>query len=131
MPRSVELVSATFEDELAKTFPGIAADLQKLRDRWGEEEPGLHNVVSDVLEPYIERAVDSGDPYQLRRACVFMERMATSPDENLPNALQVSLLEVLGDDRERLERARRVMRRWSPSTLALSHEIERSWGRET
>jgi hypothetical protein len=40
----------------------------------------------------------------------------------------VSLLEVLGDDRARLDRARREIR---PATLALSHEIERFWGRET
>ena len=54
--------------------------------------------------------------------------MATSPDPSVRNALQVSLLEVLGDDRARLETARRDM---GPATLALSHEIERFWGRET
>src|SRR5215210_6617607 len=110
MRRSAELVSATFEDELLKTFPGIAADLRALKDYWEPDEPGLYAIVGEVLTPYVERAADSEDPYQLKRACLFMERMATSPDVDLPNALQVGLLEVLGDDRERLERARRVMR---------------------
>lgn len=54
--------------------------------------------------------------------------MATSPDDDLRNALTVSLLENLGDDRQRLEKARLTM---GPATLALSHEIERFWGRET
>jgi hypothetical protein len=122
------MVAASFEGELLADIPEIAPDLHGLRSWWGEDEPGLHNVVGDVLAPYVERAVDSGERDQLRRSCVFMERMATSPDESLRNALQVSLLEVIGDQRERLEKARRAM---GPATLALSHEIERFWGRET
>jgi hypothetical protein len=79
-----------------------------------------------LLKTHVERAVDSGEPDRLLRACLFMERMATSPDESLRNALQVSVLEELGDDRARLQKARLAMR---PATLALSREIERFWGR--
>ena len=84
-------------------------------------------MVGNVLAPHVERVVDAGEQEELRRACAFMERMATSPDERLRNALQVSLLEVLGDDRRRLETARLVM---GPAARKLSVEIERFWGRE-
>jgi hypothetical protein len=85
-------------------------------------------VVGDVLRPYVERTVDAGDAARVQSVCAFLERMATSPDEGVVNALAVSLLEVLGDHRDRLEPARQSM---SPAMLALSREVERFWGRET
>jgi hypothetical protein len=117
-----------FEEELLATMPELESDLKTLKEWWGEDEPGLHIVVGDVLKPHVERAVDAGAWSRIHLACLFMERMATSSDERVRNALQVSLLEVLGDDRERLEKARLAM---EPATLALSHEIERFWGRES
>jgi hypothetical protein len=122
------MVARRFEEELVAHIPETASDLHALRSSWGEDEIGLHIVVGDVLAPHVERAVDSDEQDRIHRVCAFMERMATSTDERLRNALQVSLLEVLGDDRARLEKARLAM---GPATLALSHEIERFWGRES
>ena len=122
-------LTANFEQELVAAFPELAGDLRALRDESGEHDPpGIHTVVASVLVEYVERAVDSDDPDQLQRVCDFMEHMATSADLHVRNALQVSLLEVLGDDRVRLEKARYEM---GPATLELSQEIERFWGRET
>ena len=118
----------TFEDELVAVMPELIPDLEALRGSWGDDRPGVGIVVSDVLGKHVERAVDAGAWWQIQTACHFMERMATSPDDDLRNALTVDLLENLGDDRERLEKARLTM---GPATLALSHEIERAWGRET
>jgi hypothetical protein len=122
------MVKETFEEELVAAMPELAADLEALRASWGDDKPGVHIVVGDVLGKHVERAVDAGAWWQIHTACHFMERMATSLDEELRNALTVSLLENLGDDRERLEKARLAM---GPKTLTLSHEIERFWARET
>jgi hypothetical protein len=35
-----------------------------------------NSLVGRVLEPHVEREIDSGDPDRLQRACSFMERMA-------------------------------------------------------
>ncbi len=122
------MVTETFEEELVAAIPELATDLEALRAWWGDDKPGVHIVVGDVLRKHVERAVDAGARWRIHAAFHFMERMATSPDVGLRNALTVSLLENLGDDRERLEKARLTM---GPQTLALSHEIERFWGRET
>lgn len=128
MHRHENLSSESFEAELLADLLGVAPDVQALREWWGADEPGLHIVVGDVLAPQIIRAAESGDDASLQSLCVFMERMATSSDERVRNALTVSLLERLGDDRERLDRARTAM---GPKTLALSREIEGFWGRES
>ena len=99
------MVKETFEEELVAAMPELAPDLEALRAWWGDDKPGIHIVAADVLGKHVERAVDAGAWWQIHTACHFMERMATSPDDDLRNALQVGLLENLGDDRERLERA--------------------------
>ena len=122
------LSSESFEAALVAALPEVAPDLRLLADSWGEETPGLHVVVGDVLAPRVVEAAESGDDRRLQSVCGFMERMATSPDERVRNALTVSVLERLGDDRERLDKARVSM---GPETLALSQQIERFWGRES
>jgi hypothetical protein len=121
------MVTETFEEELLAAMPDRAADLEELRASWNDDEPPMGMVVASVLGKHVARAVDAGAWWDIHTACQFMERMATSPDVDLRNSLTVELLETLGDDRERLEKARRTM---GPATLALSHEIERFWGRE-
>jgi hypothetical protein len=66
--------------------------------------------------------VDAGDPVRVQSVRAFLERMATSPDERVVNALAVSLLEVLGDDRDRLERARQSMGLAPPATARSGKE---------
>jgi hypothetical protein len=122
------MTADTFEAALVADLPELASDLRALQDSWGDDKPGLHIVVGDVLAPYVKQSVDASDGARLQNVCDFLERMATSPDEQLVNALAVSLLEGLGDDRDRLMRAREAM---GPATLALSHEVERFWGRES
>ena len=53
--------------------------------------------------------------------------MALSPDVRIRYALSDSVLEELGDDRERLVKARLKM---GPATLTRSHPVERDRGRE-
>jgi hypothetical protein len=121
------LTAETFEAALVADLPEVTPELQKLRESWGDDEPGLHVVVGDVLTPYVSETVDLGDTVRLSEACAFLEGMATSKHERVRNALTVSLLERLGDDPARLDTARAAM---GPQTLALSREIERFWGRE-
>jgi hypothetical protein len=129
-PEMRELMT-NFEKDLV-ALPELAGKLRALRYEYGPatefDPPGIHTVIAVVFVEYVELAVDSGEPDRIQRLYRFMERMATSTELVVRNALQVSLLEVLGDDRARLDRARREM---GPATLALSHEIERFWGRET
>ena len=67
------------------------------------------------------------NPQLLGRLFDFMEKMASSADLNINNLLTDNVLEIIGDDKLLLARARKMM---GPKTLELSHEIEKSWGRE-
>jgi hypothetical protein len=94
---------------------------------WGGDDPGDHNLFANVVNPYLWDALqqrESGD--DLDRLFAFIERMAVE-DESLAGVVQVTICERLGDDRQVLAHARRLM---GPETLRHSVWIERFWCRE-
>jgi hypothetical protein len=112
---------------VAEALPELRPRLDEVLTYWHDEEPGLHVLVGETLNPWLvaELAVPANDE-TLRRAFAFVEELATT-DDALENVVCVTVCAQLGDDSALLERARPMM---GERTLALSHEIERFWGRE-
>jgi hypothetical protein len=106
MDHPVTLCAENFEAEFVPAFPEFAADVRGVRGLWGDDEPGLSTIASDELRKTIVDTVDAGAHDELDALCQFMERMALSPDARIRYALSDSVLEELGDDRERLVKAR-------------------------
>lgn len=114
--------------QLLHTFPELTSSYNEYMEWWDGEDPGLHNLMGDVLGPYMRESLElDTDPKLIKRIFAFLERMATSPDEAVVNVLMVTLLERLGDDKKLLERAYAYM---SPYTREASDEIEQYWGRK-
>jgi hypothetical protein len=120
------LIRENAGEELVAAVPELRSGYEGTLFWWGGEEPGLHLLFGEVVNPYLMRELktrDSGD--DLKRIFDFLERMATTDDE-LANVVAVTVCERLGDEQEVLARARRLM---GPDTLILSEEVERFWGR--
>lgn len=126
MPQDTPLTAENLALAMRASLPELAPDFQRLVDEWEDEEPGI-TLVADVLVPHVVDAARADDEARLRVLSTFMERMATSPDRRIQDALMAGVLEVVGDDRPALDRARESM---GPRTLALSIEVETFWGRE-
>ena len=126
MPPDAPLTQRNLAAAMRASLPELAAAFVTLIDEWEDDEPGITSVAA-LLIPEVVEAAHESDELRLRALSTFMERMATSSDEDVRNALTVGALEMIGDDRPALERARKTMR---PETLALSIAIETFWGRE-
>jgi hypothetical protein len=120
----------TLIDEFINNFP----DLTKLaeEDTWwkGDEEyePNVYVFVGSIFNRYlIEQLSILQNEDLLNRIFDFLESMAVSEDASVREVLTDGILEVLGDDKQILERARAFMK---SNTLRMSHEVEKSWGRE-
>jgi hypothetical protein len=120
----------TLIDEALGKFPEIR-DLAQQKPYWqgnDEHDPLVHVFFGDVLNRFlIEQLSLMKNVGLLQRIFEFMESMAVSEDKSVRDLLSTGMLEVLGDDKHILERARTLM---GSNTLRMSHEIEKSWGRE-
>lgn len=106
-------------------------NLPELRDAyqaeliwWDTEIPSPHVVYGDVLNPYLERLVRSGDEAALRRAFSFLEILSCSEDTRVQEIVAVTVCEGLSADERLLNLARRYM---GTATRKISDEVEKFW----
>lgn len=126
MSPDVPLTAENLAAAMRASLPELAVAFQTLVDESEDDEPGI-TAVAALLVPEVVEAAHRADKVRLRALSTFMERMATSADQRVRNALTDGALEVIGDDRPTLERVRETMGR---ETLALSIAVETFWGRE-
>jgi len=112
-------------DVLAEYVPELKEAYQGELRWWGDQRPGPHVVYGDILNPYLERLLHSGDEAKLRQVFEFVERLAGNPDERVQELVAVTICEYLGGDAERLSAARRFM---GPVTARYSRAVEQFWG---
>ena len=121
----------TLIESIIENIPELKESAENKKQCWyqGEDEyPLVYIFLGDVLNPFLVELLNNMDNEKLiDRIFEFFETMAQSEDINIREALTAGTLEVLGDDKERLRKARAFMRL---NALLLSHEIEMSWGRE-
>lgn len=122
-----EIISGNVLNELVKQIPEIKNLLLEELNWWRGEEPGLHNIFGNVLNPFlVELLAKEGEEELKVRIFGFLEQMAISPDEYVENILAVTVLERLGDDKSILEEAYKYM---GAQTRITSDQIEIGWGR--
>jgi len=116
-------------DEFMKAFPEFEAGAKEELDFWEGEEPAVHVFFANVLSPPLEKELIKIDKNHalLRRIFSFLEEMATSEDEQVQEVAAVTILEHLGDDKERLRSARLLM---GNHTRKMSEKVEKGLGRE-
>ncbi len=91
---------------------------------WGDEQPGPHVIYGDILNPYIDRLLQSEEAVALRRVFDFLEMLARSEDLRVQELVAVTVCEYLGNNDEHLHQARHFMR---PATLRHSDDVEKFW----
>lgn len=119
-PRPSEIV------ELVTAMPHLADAIDDFEKecRDDPEAPGLYlcvDVIWDWLNPLLENGSEIDPAF-----FVWLEDLATSPEQATRTFLKVGLLEVMGDNPRSLERLRAQM---GPATVMASVEIEAFWGR--
>ena len=112
-------------DRLIEHIPELSEAYEAALEWWGNEKPGPHVVYGDILNPYIDRLLQSGDEPSLRRIFHFLEKLSRSEDQRVQEIVSVTVCEQLTNNKERLQEARRFM---GSATLKLSDEIEKFWG---
>ena len=121
----------TLIEEFIRTFPKFSDIAERKRKWWEgdpEDQPLVHVFFGDIVAHYlVEELTAPKSEGLLRRLFEFLESMAISDDDQVREVLTDSILEYLGDDKKILRKARALM---GSKTLKLSHEVEKSWGRE-
>jgi hypothetical protein len=121
------LTSITYEnvsEKLIEHLPELREAYETEQKWWGGEKPGPHVVYGDVLNPYVDILLQSGDAPALRRVFEFLETLSCSEDQRVQELVAVTVCEHLGSDQERLRQAVRFM---GPATLKHSRDVERFW----
>jgi hypothetical protein len=122
-------------DNIIKEFIASFPEIERLSNqeilKWKDEEspePPAHVFFGNVLNLFlVEELKIMKNNSLLERIFHFLELMATSGNEDVRGILTATVLEYLGDDKEILTKARSLM---GKETLKLSHEVEKTWGRE-
>jgi hypothetical protein len=119
----------TLIKELTNSFPEMKELINEELEREASfNEPLPHVFFGYVFNPFIlEELASMRNKELLKRMFKFLELMAISKDKDVKGVLTATILERLGDDKNILERARKLM---GKETSKLSHQVERSWGRE-
>lgn len=125
MASSLDITYENVSHMLVEYLPEFAERYQSELKWWGNRKPGPHVVYGDILNPYIDQLLRSGDEPRLRRLFDFIEVLAGSPDLRIQELVAVTVCEFLGDDPERLKASKRFM---GPHTVKRSSEVERFWG---
>ncbi|RXJ04372.1 hypothetical protein DS745_03025 [Anaerobacillus alkaliphilus] len=110
-----------------KNFPEYEATLKEHLDDYGELL--AHVFYGDTIcVKLIELLKDDTDnEEEIKKIFLLLEKMAVEGDIDVKEVLQVSILEVLGDDKDLLEKSYKYM---GDKTNIASDEIERFWGRK-
>lgn len=111
-------------DALTKHLPELRSRYEVELKWWGDERPGPHVVYGDILNPYIDRLLQSREEAALHRVFNFIELLSSSGDLRVQELVTVTVCEHLGDDEARLHQARRFM---GSATLKHCDDIERFW----
>lgn len=112
-------------DLLAARAPELRDEIDEVRRWWAPDEAGQHIVYGDVLDPYLERLLKTGEnDSRLREVFAFLEELARNPDVHVQEVLGVTVLEYVLGHPSLLARAREFM---APATLTMADELERGW----
>ena len=117
----------TLVSQLIQAIPEIEPAYNDELTWWDDEQPGVHAIFGNVLNPLlIEKLTLREDKQLLERIFDFFELMASSRDEKVTEVLLCTVLERLGDDDLILKQAEPFMK---DTTKKLCHDLEKELGR--
>jgi hypothetical protein len=86
----------TMSTRLVDAVPEIADMVARQRQEWAPEEPGQHNLYSEIVVPYIVSLLtEHADAGIVQRLFDHLEALADSPDEDAENVFCVTVVEEL------------------------------------
>lgn len=113
-------------NRLLDAVPELRPGYDVVLKHWDGEQPGLHNVLGELLNPHIEELLEgSASNAQLVKVFGFVEELARHAEQHVQEVAGVTVVENLLRNKRWLARAREYM---GPFTLAISNEMERDWG---
>jgi hypothetical protein len=98
-------------EQLIQAVPELADAYEEYRREWAPEEPGPHNVYSEIPVPSVATLIREGGHEEiLTRVFNFLESLAITTDEDALNVLSVTVIqELVGLHPEVIPGARRFL----------------------
>jgi hypothetical protein len=124
MERDLQLEYETLLDELPVHIPELRRSYEAELTWWGTEEPEPHVIFASVVNPYLDRLLESDNRPALARAFDFLELLSRHADQRVQDLVLVTVCEHLGGNAKHWRAARQFM---GPVTRKHCDELEKSW----
>lgn len=114
-----------FIDEMINFFPEIATEIEKTRSDYFEGCDTI--IIEDIIMPRVVALLKRNVEFdKLNAVFAYFEIIATCADDKLSDVFSVCCLEILGNEKIILERAKQYM---GPITTILQREADMALGR--
>ena len=114
-----------FLKQMTIYFPTIKKDLDEHIQEFGERLDTI--VIEDIIMPrVIDLMKNLKNEKKVKEIFDYFEKVSTEADENLLNIFSITVLEMLGDDRDILEIAKQYM---GPITKKYQKDADLDLGR--
>ena len=114
-----------FLKQMTIYFPTIKKDLDEHIQEFGERLDTI--VIEDIIMPrVIDLMKNLNNEKKIKEIFDYFETVSTEADENLLNIFSITVLEMLGDDRDILEIAKQYM---GPITKKYQKDADLDLGR--
>ena len=115
-----------FLKQMTIYFPTIKKELDEHIQEFGERLDTI--VIEDIIMPeIIELLEKDADTKKLKVIFDYFEDVCINSDDYLNNVFSITALEILGNDKNILEKAKKYM---GPITIKLQREADIAIGRE-
>lgn len=113
-----------FINEMIKFFPEITTEIEKTKSDYEEcDTIIIENIIMPRVVALLKRNVEFD---KLKSVFAYFEMIATCADDKLSAVFSVCCLEILGNEKIILERAKQYM---GPITTMLQREADMALGR--
>ena len=115
-----------FLNKMIYFFPNIKIDMN---ERMEDDFEGLDTIVVEeiIMPEVIELLKKNTDEKKLNEIFNFFEEVCINSDAYLSNVFSITALEILGNEKNTLETAKKYM---GPVTIKLQREADLSIGRQ-
>ena len=121
-----EALRDDFLKQMTIYFPTIKKDLDEHIQEFGERLDTI--VIEDIIMPeIIELLEKDADTKKLKVIFDYFEDVCINSDDYLNNVFSITALEILGNDKNILEKAKKYM---GPITIKLQREADIAIGRQ-
>ena len=119
------LIIDDFYNRMKIFFPNICSDIEQMME---DNFEGLDTIViEEVIMPEVLGLLKNDtEPEKTRNIFDFFEDVCINSDEYLNNVFSITALEILGNDKDILEKAQKYM---GPVTKKLQKEADIALGR--